>query len=167
MTTSVATSVTLRPISSDDAPFLFALYASTRSEELAVVPWTDEQRTHFLQQQFAAQHEAYTTNYPGASLDVVECDGEKIGRLYVFSSNSEIRIMDIAIVASHRRHGVGEMLVRDLLSEGEATERRVTIHVEKNNPALSFYERLGFKAVEDKNVYWFMEWKPDQLKTAS
>jgi ribosomal protein S18 acetylase RimI-like enzyme len=167
VTTYVATSVTLRPITSDDAPFLFALYASTRSEELSLVPWSDEQRTQFLQLQFAAQHEAYTTNYPGASLDVLESDGEKIGRLYVYRSKSEIRIIDIAILPSHRRHGIGEVLLRDLMREGEATNRRVTIHVEKNNPALTLYERLGFKAVEDKNVYWFMEWKFDQLKTAS
>jgi hypothetical protein len=32
------------------------------------------------------------------------------------------------------------------------------IHVEKFNPALRWYERLGFRQIEDKGVYLFMEW---------
>jgi hypothetical protein len=34
-----ATAIALRPIRPDDVPFLSALYASTRDEELAVLPW--------------------------------------------------------------------------------------------------------------------------------
>jgi hypothetical protein len=32
------------------------------------------------------------------------------------------------------------------------------IHVERFNPALRLYERLGFRQVEDKGVYLFLEW---------
>ena len=34
------------------------------------------------------------------------------------------------------------------------------IHVERMNPALGLYERLGFEQVEDRGVYWLMEWQP-------
>jgi hypothetical protein len=37
----------------------------------------------------------------------------------------------------------------------------VTIHVEKNNPAMRLYRRLGFTAVEDKGVYDLMRWVAD------
>jgi hypothetical protein len=33
------------------------------------------------------------------------------------------------------------------------------IHVERFNPALRLYERLGFRPIEDKGVYLFMEWR--------
>src|SRR3712207_8583920 len=38
-----------------DDEFLLDVYASTRSEELAPVPWTDEQKRAFLRMQFDAQ----------------------------------------------------------------------------------------------------------------
>ena len=36
-------------------------------------------------------------NYPGATLDVIEVDGERAGRLYVHRGEDDIRIMDIAV----------------------------------------------------------------------
>jgi len=30
--------------------------------------------------------------------------------------------------------------------------------VEKLNPALRLYERLGFTRIADKELYWFLEW---------
>jgi hypothetical protein len=53
---------------------------------------------------------------------------------------------------------------------GEATRERkvVTIHVERFNPALDWYLRLGFKPIEDRGVYVLMRWSADdQVKTAS
>ena len=37
----------------------------------------------------------------------------------------------------------------------------LTIHVERFNPALRLYERLGFTLAEDKGVYLFLEWRGD------
>ena len=34
----------------------------------------------------------------------------------------------------------------------------MTIHVEKNNPAMRLYRRLGFRTEEDKGVYDLMRW---------
>jgi hypothetical protein len=34
----------------------------------------------------------------------------------------------------------------------------VSIHVEKLNPAMGLYRRLGFICVEDKGVYDLMHW---------
>jgi hypothetical protein len=34
----------------------------------------------------------------------------------------------------------------------------VRIHVERCNPALRLYERLGFRQIDDRGVYLFMEW---------
>ncbi|MEJ0043370.1 MAG: hypothetical protein WDM81_14630 [Rhizomicrobium sp.] len=38
--------------------------------------------------------------------------------------------------------------------------------VEKFNPALRLYRRLGFGEVSDSDVYMEMEWREDQLKIA-
>ena len=58
--------LTFRPIADADLPFLARVYASTRAEELAVTPWTDQQKAAFLDMQFHAQHTHYQQYYPEA-----------------------------------------------------------------------------------------------------
>ena len=50
--------------------------------------------------------------------------------------------------------------MRELLDEGARTGKRVSIHVERNNPALRLYERLGFAPTEDRGVYLLLEATP-------
>jgi ribosomal protein S18 acetylase RimI-like enzyme len=91
---------------------------------------------------------------------VVLVDGEPAGRLYVRRGDREIRIVDIALLPERRGNGIGTSLLRDLLAEADATGKSVTIHVERFNPALRLYERLGFAVAEDKGVYLFLERLP-------
>jgi ribosomal protein S18 acetylase RimI-like enzyme len=156
--------VELLPVAPGDEQFLYRVYASTRTEELAGVPWDEVQKDAFLRAQFDAQDRWYREHYSRASFDVVLVDGEPAGRLYLNRGDSEIRIVDIALLPEHRGKGVGSALLRDLLAEADARGKRVTIHVERMNPALRLYERLGFSVAEDKGVYLFLE---RQLKTAS
>lgn len=150
----------LRPVATADAPFLRRVYASTREDELAVVPWSDEERDAFLRHQFDAQDAHYRT-YVDADFSVIEADGQPAGRLYVARWADEIRIMDIALLPEHRRKGIGSELLRALLAEGAATGRPVTIHVERNNPARALYERLGFVQRSDEGgVYVLLEASP-------
>ena len=154
--------ITLRPVSSSDRDFLLQVYASTREEELAPVPWTDAQKAAFIEQQFDAQDRHYRAHYAGASLDVdvVEWDGAPAGRLYVARWSDEIRIIDIALLSEFRGRGIGTRLLRGLLDEAARARRRLSIHVEKNNPALRLYTRLGFAPVADRGVYVLMEATP-------
>jgi GNAT superfamily N-acetyltransferase len=151
--------VTLRPITSDDEPFLCALYASTREEELAVVPWSAEQRDAFLRMQFTEQHHYYQEHYAGSAFDIVLLDDMPIGRLYVSRWDEEIRVVDIALVPTSRGRGIGGALLRALQEEARAAGKPLGIHVERLNPALRLYERLGFRLRADKGMYLFLEWR--------
>jgi ribosomal protein S18 acetylase RimI-like enzyme len=159
--------VELRRAEPQDAELLFRIYASTRAEELAVVPWDDAQKDAFLRAQFDAQDRWYREHYAGATFDVVLVHGEPCGRLYVHRGETEIRIVDIALLPEHRGNGVGSSLLRDLIDDGERAGRRVTIHVERFNPALRLYEGLGFAVAEDKGVYLLLERAPAYVNTAS
>jgi RimJ/RimL family protein N-acetyltransferase len=147
----------LRPVTDDDLPFLLRLYADTRAEELAGVDWPEAQRVAFVRQQFEAQHAWYREQYVGASFDVVEVDGEPAGRLYVARWPAETRIVDISLLRQHRGRGIGTALLRDLLAEADEERRAVSIHVERFNPALRLYARLGFALREDKGIYLLLE----------
>ena len=140
------------------------MYASTRAEELAVVPWDDAQKDAFLRMQFDAQDAWWRENYAEASFDVILADGEPAGRLYVHRGPSEIRIVDIALLPEHRGGGIGTSLLRELFTEADESGKSVTIHVERMNPALRLYERLGFAVAEDKGVYLFLERPPRAIR---
>jgi GNAT superfamily N-acetyltransferase len=152
--------IQLRPAGSGDEGLLYTIYASTREAELAQVDWTDAQREGFLRMQFQAQARHYTAEYPGAEFQIILAEDQPAGRLYVHRRNDEIRVMDIALLPQFRRRGVGTVLMRQLLEEGERTSRTVSIHVEVFNPARHWYERLGFQPVADNGVYRLMEWRP-------
>jgi ribosomal protein S18 acetylase RimI-like enzyme len=153
-------SVELRPTKPADEPFLRDVYASTRADELARVPWTDEQKRAFTDQQFTAQDAYYREHYRGATYDVILVDGKPAGRLYVARWADEIRIMDIAVLPAFRGAGAGTRLLESLQAEAAAGGKSLSIHVERFNRATRLYERLGFRVVEDRDPYVFMEWRP-------
>jgi ribosomal protein S18 acetylase RimI-like enzyme len=157
---AVTPAATLRAARPDDEEFLCAVYASTRTEELAAVAWDDATKAAFLRQQFRAQRDYYAQTYEGATYDVILVDERPAGRLYVARWPDEIRVMDISLLPEHRGRGVGAHLMTALMDEARAAGKRVSIHVEKHNRARTLYHRLGFEEVEDRGVYDLMEWRP-------
>ena len=153
-------SVELRDAEPADEPFLRDVYASTRTDELALLPWTEEQKRAFTDHQFHAQDVYYKEHYEGATYQVVLVDGKPAGRLYVARWDDEIRIMDITLLPPFRGQGIGERLLRPLLAEGDAAGKPVSIHVEQSNRARSLYLRLGFADVEERGVYVLMRRPP-------
>jgi ribosomal protein S18 acetylase RimI-like enzyme len=150
----------LRPVADADRAFLVELYGSTRKDELDQVEWAPGSREAFVDQQFSAQDAHYRANYPGATLDVIEVDGSPAGRLYVHRGPSDIRIMDVALAPEFRGRGIGTSLLRSLMQEADASGRKLSIHVEMNNPARSLYDRLGFRPAGEHGIYVLMERPP-------
>jgi GNAT superfamily N-acetyltransferase len=164
----VGTCVGLRPATREDEPFLHTVYASTRADEMALVDWGEDQKAAFVQMQFNAQHRYYHEHFADAAFQIIECDGASAGRLYVARWPSEIRIIDIALLPEFRNRGIGSWLIGQLLAEAADSGKRVGIHVERMNPVLRLYTRLGFQQVADEGVYLLMMWSADaKVNTAS
>jgi ribosomal protein S18 acetylase RimI-like enzyme len=161
------TEVSLRPETAEDEGLSRAIYSSTREEEMARVPWSDEQKAAFVSMQFEAQRSYYREVYPDAAFSVVVVDGTDAGRLYVDRAPEEIRVVDIAVLPAFRGRGVGGTLLGAVLDEARETSRKVVIHVEHMNRARTLYDRLGFVPVDEVGVYIRMEWTPPQAAPAS
>lgn len=155
-------SVALRPITEDDLHFLFQLYASTRAGEKELVGWEDEPWEVFMRMQFNLQHSQYMQNYEHPSFDIVMLGATQVGRLYVNRGANEIRIVDITLSPEYRGRGIGADLLSSILLEGDDRGVPVTLHVERNNPALALYQRLGFRVEGDRGVSLFMERQPGE-----
>ncbi len=159
MPESEGSQVELRPRRDDDRDFLSRLYASTRADEMALLDWSAEEKNAFLAMQFEAQTRHYDEHYADAEFMIIERDKTPIGRLCLHRRVDEIRVVDIALLPEARRSGIGGRLLKRVLDEAAETGRVVRIHVERNNPAISLYDRLGFRRIDDLGVYHLMEWK--------
>ncbi len=151
--------VVFRPECAEDEPFLLNLYASTRALELSLVDWDEIQKQSFIRQQYQAQHQYYLDYYIGSEFLIIEKGGTPIGRLYLHPGKEEIRIVDITLIPEVRSLGIGSAILKELQDQAQAQQLNLGIHVERFNPALRLYQRLGFEMMEDKGVYLFMLWK--------
>jgi ribosomal protein S18 acetylase RimI-like enzyme len=149
--------ITLRPVGPDDNDFLLELYASTRAEELAMVPWTSEQRQAFVRMQFTAQQTEYQQMFPEATHEVILLSARPVGQLHVARLETEIRIIDITIMPLQRNGGIGTFLLRELLSEAARMGLVVRIYIESYNPSLRLFERLGFRKIEQQGIHLLLE----------
>jgi ribosomal protein S18 acetylase RimI-like enzyme len=157
---AAAAGLTFRPIADADLPFLSGLYASTRADELAVVAWSEDEKSAFLHAQFQAQHAHYQAHYSAADFLVILHGGDAIGRLYIDRWPQEHRIVDIALLPAHRGQGLGTALLLDLLDEAARVGKATSVHVERFNPAQRLYRRLGFAVVGEHGVYELLRWTP-------
>jgi ribosomal protein S18 acetylase RimI-like enzyme len=143
----------LRRENDDDIPFLARLYASTREAELAPLPWTPEQKQQFLLQQFNAQRHHYYVYFTECAFAILECRGEPVGRLYLERRDALLHVVDISLLPEWRGRGLGAQIMAAVIATARNDGLGVSICVEKFNPALRLYRRLGFEETGDNGVY--------------
>jgi ribosomal protein S18 acetylase RimI-like enzyme len=155
--------VSLRPVNDADQEFLIGVYADTRAAELAQVDWDESQKEAFIRWQYEMQKQEYDARYPDARYNVILVDGVPAGRIWVGADDTQIRLLDIAVIREFQNRGVGTHLLRQLMDEATRDNKplRHMVFVLNEN-AFRFYERLGFKTIEDVGGYKHMEWLPGQ-----
>jgi GNAT superfamily N-acetyltransferase len=153
-------SVTLRTVTPEDNEFLLAVYANTREEELAQVNWEPNQKEIFVAWQFGLQRQEYDARYPNARYQVILVNDQPAGRIWVGEDDTQIRLLDIALLKGFQNRGVGTRLLKQLVAEADEKNKplRHMVFV-LNSDAHRFYERLGFVVIEDLGGYKHMEWR--------
>jgi len=88
---------------------------------------------------------------------VAEIGGEIVGAAWTRiipaygNIDSETPELAISVLPTHRGQNIGTMLMTRLFEIlGERGYRRTSLSVQQNNPAVRFYERLGYKIIEEK-----------------
>jgi len=142
-----------RPITPEDMDLLETIYASTRELEMAIVPWSNEEKAAFLHMQFEAQHRHYQMFFPSAQYLLLFDGDVPVGRIYLDRRGREMHVMDIAILPPFRNQGLGTALIREVMDNAFADGMSVGLHVENFNPARRLYDRLGFLPVGEDGVY--------------
>lgn len=147
----------LRAATSADQAFQCAVFVSTRVEEFTRTGWEPERIHAFLQQQFQLQHAYYQRHYPDGQFDIVELQGEPVGRLYHAKcpgeQGGELRLIDIALLPAWRGGGIGTRLMHAVLAEAWEARLAVSLYVERDNPVRALYARLGFVTIGENGIY--------------
>jgi GNAT superfamily N-acetyltransferase len=151
---------TLRPETPEDQPFLAQLYATTRQQELDAAGLTGAIRDVFVAQQFRAQTSGYILSFPFAKRWIILAEATDVGRLIVSHTDSEIRVVNLALLPTHQGRGIGTQLIRDLQTQATNAKVPLRLHVTAGGPAEKLYQRLGFLRTEDPSIHVSMEWTP-------
>jgi len=151
-----ALGLSLRDAADADWPFLQALFASLRAEEMALLAWPQADLDALLADQFRLQHHHLVTHFAGADFWIVERGDRKgmttpVGRFYLDRSTPLWRVVDIGFLPEARGQGAGS----ELLGWAQATAIAagavgIDLHVAaSNNRARALYRRLGFRPADD------------------
>ena len=159
--------ITLRQVSEADEDFLLMAYSGTRAAEMAMVPWTAEQKDAFIKSQFAAQTHHYAAENPGASHEIICCDGVAAGRLYLDRRPHDLHILDVVILPQFRNAGAGSFVLRRILEEAGSRGQPVTIYVESFNPSLNLFRKLGFQLSSQDGFQCLLRWLPAGIDRAA
>jgi RimJ/RimL family protein N-acetyltransferase len=151
--------VHLRPERPEDRTFRLRLFSESRPPEWYQVTLAPAVREEIMAMQFEAQTTTYAARFPKARFDIIELDGEPVGRIVVNRPGVMVHIVDHAIVPHLRNRGIGTAIMRALMAE--ATEGCIPLRLkvaDANDPSLKLYLRLGFKPIETAPFYIELEW---------
>lgn len=151
--------LTLRPETEGDTDFVSQLYRSTR-DDLLLLGLPEPMLASMLDMQFSAQQSSYRAQFPDADYVVVENMGRPIGRLICHRTESQIRLVFIALLPEMRGQGHGRHLIEALQAEAKTAGKTLSLSVGLHNTgAWRLYDRLGFQAVHDDGVDLEMGWR--------
>ncbi len=152
-----------RPEAADgsDEAFLYRLFASHKLPEMAAMPLDEAGKTLLLRMQYHAMSATYRNEFPAARFDIVETEGQPIGRLITDATSERVYFVDIAILPDRQGGGVATALMRAALEEVRRLGVPGRVQVLASNAAsLRLCEKLGMAAVAQEPPYVTLEWPP-------
>ncbi len=149
-----------RPVAKSDEAFLFQLFCSVRADALGPANLPAADLEPLMRMQYAGQRGTYASQFPGAEHSILLQEGQPVGASYVSRTEEEIRLVDVALLPSHRGAGRGTAVIRALQEEARASGRPLRLKVDVSNvAACRLYERLGFEEVDRSPTHIELAWR--------
>ena len=149
--------ITFKTIEDKDQSFIEKVYRGTREKELLFTYLTEAQKTNFILMQLKAQLADYKMNYEGATYQIIVYNKKSVGRLYLWETENNIRVLDISLLPEYQGRGIGTEILSNIIMSAKLKNKLVSLHVAKNNPAKNLYLRLGFKKNSEDLMNYYME----------
>lgn len=132
--------ITFRPVQASDAAFLYELLKSRPSS------------TNISHRELPSfeKHQAYIASRPYAVWEIVVCDGEDVGTMYLTDGRSGGQLLSeigIFLLPGHHGRGIGSRALK-LFMERHPRERFLANIAPTNPESQKFFERAGFRLVQ-------------------
>ncbi len=89
--------------------------------------------------------------------DVIEWDGTPIGLRWVRRHEDALELVRLFLMPAYQNRGIGSELMHALIAEAEDVHLPIRLRVLRGNPALRFYERLGFETTRTTGTHTEMQ----------
>ena len=107
------------------------------------------------------EFERYEEKFNPDEIDIIQFEGQDVGRLRVVRTAESMYIGGIQILPEFQRRGIGTSIVADLINESNLSGIPITLEVhDVNRKALEFYLKLGFIAGEKIHDQTVMRYIP-------
>ena len=137
--------ITRRPETPADEPFLRQMIIASVAQELMAWTWPEAIRDHLLGVQYTARVGSLHAHYPAAASEIILVDGQPAGWIFLEESPEHIHLCEIMMSMEMRGRGAGTQVLRELLADADRAGKAVRLLVNVTNTrAIQLYERLGF-----------------------
>lgn len=155
-----------------------ALFDAGRADEMAATGWPLPVQEAFLAQQFSVREAAYARAYPEAVDQRIWASRQPglapvvVGRVLGQWQARAWHLIDIAVLPSWQRCGIGRGVMQHLLLQATRANAAVVLQVVRHNTgALALYSSLGFvddptQAPLQDDLYRALRWQAVQPEVA-
>lgn len=151
--------VSLTPVQSGHKDFLLKLFKECRPDLSLIDNLNEKQKNDFMIKQFTIEQDQLSKMYPNAEFNIVMFNEEPIGRFYIYYDKEIDRIIEIGLLGGYRSKGIGGNIVRRVIEKAIEKKKTVSLQVAWfNQEAYRFYEKLGFKMVENNGIAYEMKY---------
>lgn len=156
--------ISLCPLKPSHTDFLLQLFKECRPDLALIGNLNEKQKDDFILQQFTIEEDQLSKMYPDAEFNIVMLNEKPIGRFYVYHSKLSDHIVEIGLLESYRGLGIGKKIMITAIENALRKGNELSLQVAWfNQRAYSFYERLGFRVIEDNLVLKKMQYMPHSI----
>jgi ribosomal protein S18 acetylase RimI-like enzyme len=140
--------VSLRPVAGSDEELLLRIFAESHCAGFELLGLAPPALDGLVRMQFQARQSQYRA-YPGATeyLIWLDTEAERIpaGSCSLSDNPGQLRVLDIAVLAMHRRQGIARSVLLELCALASAAGKPVGLSVWHDNAAARrLYRAVGF-----------------------
>jgi ribosomal protein S18 acetylase RimI-like enzyme len=149
----------LRPSTPADADFLRNLFTVDKAAEFAAQGLPETVYQPLIDMQYRGRTATFSAQHPRAATWIIESEGIAAGQYTLEETPQGSRLIDLAILPEYRNHGLATGVLQQLMRE--AATAGLALRVNKGNPAVRLYTRLGFQVANEDEVSCEMVWQQD------
>jgi GNAT superfamily N-acetyltransferase len=143
--------ITFRPTTQTDEAFAFRVRETTMRDYVIATwgVWDAEE-----------VREQVNEDIRSSKSKIIVIDGHDAGVLRVDEFDTHIHVDQLWILPEFQRQGFGRIILGQILEQSKAKGLPLRLWVLRVNPAREFYERLGFRIIEQTQASLHLECTP-------